>query len=228
MDFTDYLILYKENEKPASTFFHRHVSKNGAKVFSYIAIKMGITPNQISLLSLFLFIFSCFLICLGDVSGLFFSVVLLQFAYICDCSDGVVARYTSSSSSFGAYLDVLIDRVAGYIFTLVISYVAFRDFGLISGCITLASLTLYYFYSLSATFRPYYFPSLKGFMKKNDNLSIVKKLVKLAYEFIDTGIFYFIIALSLISGVVVEVAVIYGFISLLLTAGNLYVLYNDK
>ncbi len=229
MNFKEYLVFYKQNEKPASTFFHKHVSKNGAKVFSFMSIKLGFSPNSISVLSLLLLIAGCFFIFKGDAISLWASLILLQISYVCDCSDGVVARFRGLSSQFGAYLDILLDRVGGLIFLITIAYFSFVNIDISHDFLFFLSLLSYYCYHLSASFRPYYFPELKGYMKKsNQTLSIAKTIVKFTYEFIDTGVFYFIISIALIANYIEAVVYLYGLISSFLLAANMILLYKHK
>ena len=117
-DFKVHLENYKRYEKPASTFYHRHFSKNGAKLFTYISLKIGLTPNGISLLSFFLVFLSCYLIAYSRL--LVLSLVLLQIAYILDCSDGVVARMTGQGSRLGELVDVSFDRILGCLFSFAL------------------------------------------------------------------------------------------------------------
>ncbi|GIU46642.1 hypothetical protein TUM3794_39630 [Shewanella colwelliana] len=232
MKFKEYLVVYKELEKPASTFFHRHVSKNGAKVFSFVALKIGLSPNAISFLSFILLFLGCFLITTGNEMSLWFSLLALQLSYICDCSDGVVARFTKTSSNFGGYLDIFLDRVGGAIFLATLSYFAFAVLGVDNVFLFSSSLLLFYFYHLSATFRPYYFPELKGYMKRKGSegsvMPLLKAFVKFTYEFIDSGIFYFVMCISLIFGWLEMVAYFYGLVASILLSANILFLYKHK
>ena len=224
MGFNEYLVFYKQHEKPASTLYHKYISKNGAKVFSYIAIKLGISPNLISGLSFLFLLLACFFIV---TEQLWLSLALLQFSYICDCSDGVVARFTKKSSQFGAYLDILLDRMGGLIVLCTIGYYSIQFTDVSNTFIYVSSLIMCYFYHLSATFRPYYFPELKGYMKKkSNNLDFLKLVIKFLYEFIDSGIFYFIVSVALIFGYINPVVYFYGILSTSLFLANFVFLYR--
>lgn len=231
MNFSDYLAVYKKHEKPPSTLFHKLVSKNGAKVFSYICIKLGVTPNQISLFSLLLLCAGSFIVAYESDNGcmLWVAAILLQISYICDCSDGVVARYSGLSSKFGAYLDVLLDRIGGLIFSIAVGYYALIIEGVLYPKLFLFALIIYYFFQISSTLRPYYFPELSGKMKNSKKpKSILMFAVKFIYEFIDTGIYFFLVSLSIIFGVVGPVIYVYGMIATMLFFANLFVLYRHK
>lgn len=226
MNFNEFLVKYNEIEKPASTIYHKYFSKNGAKLFSFIFVKGNVTPNTISFTSFLLLIFGCVLLFANSIMINAIGIVLLQISYIFDCSDGIVARYFKMSSSFGAYLDVLLDRVGGLIFLITIYTCYLLNENTNYPTLVGISLVSCYFYHLSSSFRPYYFPKLKGYMKKKSQFNLAKAYVKFAYEFIDTGIFYLILSLSLVFGWLETVAIFYGIIGASLFSANLFLLYK--
>ena len=77
-----------------------------------------------------------------------------------------------------------------------------------------------------ALLRKHYFPLLDGFMKSDNSESIMRIIVKFIYEFIDTGIFFFILALSIFLDIILEVVVFYGLIGLALSLAMYIFLYN--
>ena len=96
-----------DTESPLDRVFHDPI----AMVFSRLFIRLGVTPNAVTLLSMVfgvaggvLFAFSNFWL---NLTG-----VLLQiFAAILDCSDGQVARLTGQTSRLGRVLDGTVDTV---------------------------------------------------------------------------------------------------------------------
>jgi phosphatidylglycerophosphate synthase len=162
----------------------------------------------------------------GEFLLMALAVLLLQVSYVFDCSDGIVARYSGLSSSFGAYLDVLLDRVGGALFMLSVFYCSIMLFELENPALVGFSLLVCFFYHLSSSFRPYYFPQLKGYMKSDSKVTLPKLFVKFSYEFIDTGIFYLILSTSILASVIEPVAYFYGVIGSLLLVGNMVVLYR--
>lgn len=94
-------------DTPLDTAFHRRLSRPITRV----AIALGLTPNQVSLLSLAvgLLAVSCF----WNASPLsaVFGLVLYAAAAVLDHSDGEVARLTLSESRLGEWLDVIGDTV---------------------------------------------------------------------------------------------------------------------
>ncbi|MGF1708928.1 CDP-alcohol phosphatidyltransferase family protein [Enterovibrio baiacu] len=226
MKFSEFLPLYKQHEKPASTKYHKYVSKNGAKLFSYIAIKLGITPNQVSLISTILIIVGCGLLLAENTALNLLAIAIIQLSYICDCSDGVVARLTKTSSKFGGYLDVTLDRITGlFLYGTIILYSINSSTSENEIYVITFSLFVIYSYQISSSFRLYHFPELKDYMKKGKR-SLISKCVSFVYEFIDSGILYLILTLSAIVGILPYVTFIYGLTAVLLFAGNMLILYK--
>ncbi|MBE1298285.1 MAG: hypothetical protein GJ680_00030 [Alteromonadaceae bacterium] len=217
--FREHLVEYNRHEKPASTFYHRHFSKNGAKVATYVFLKLGISPNFISLIS-FLTVFACsFFIAHSQYLGL--SLVLLQLSYIFDCSDGVVARITGKGSKFGEMVDVSFDRILGAIFSfslfihLVMNYSLDPEEYFIYAIL----LTSYLSFTFVSTLRGYIFKELKNKAKEKKK-GLVINLAFIIYEFIDTGIYYLIISIAVVVGLLDWVVALYGLMALPLILAN--------
>ena len=58
--------------------------------------------------------------------------------------------------------------------------------------------------------------------------SILVRLVKFVYEFIDTGIYFFIVSVSVLIGLVEPVIYFYGLIALALFSANMLYLYKNR
>lgn len=71
-------------------------------------VRMGLTPNQVTVLGLILVLTSCAQYLVFQSS--FWFGFLLALSLAGDALDGAVARLTRSSSRFGGYLDAVIDR----------------------------------------------------------------------------------------------------------------------
>ena len=78
---------------------------------AYAIDRLGITPNQLTILSL----------CLSLIAGNFFASGLfplgggiLAFALVMDILDGALARTTQQDTFFGAFLDSTVDRYADF------------------------------------------------------------------------------------------------------------------
>jgi hypothetical protein len=78
-----------------------------------------ITPNIISLLSIFFGIYSAYNYTVGNV---FLGGLLYFISYIFDATDGKVARITQTGKPYGAWLDICIDRLNLVFITTAIAY----------------------------------------------------------------------------------------------------------
>jgi phosphatidylglycerophosphate synthase len=230
INISDYYKLYKEYEHPPSTLFHKYISKNLAKVLTYFSLRLNLTPNFLTLLSFILIVIGVILIILDDGSSksVVFFIIFTQLSYALDCSDGVLARIQKRSSKFGAFFDVTMDRVSlatfymGVLWHYLYIHLSSDSF-LIDLTIMLISMFIYMIYQISTTNLIFFFPELKGHMKKKNNWSFKEKIVRVMYQFIDTGIFYFIIGLSMYMNVQVYVVSFYGVLGFILTLGVFYI-----
>jgi hypothetical protein len=79
------------------------------------AARIGLTPNQVTVASLFVGVLAAAAFALGHRWSLLAGAVLLQVAFLLDCVDGQLARYTRTFSRFGAWLDSVFDRGKEYL-----------------------------------------------------------------------------------------------------------------
>jgi len=108
----------RANDGFFSVFFLRRVSK----LLTWAAVKIGATPNQVTIASFAIGLYAAFLFAQGDTWSLIVGAILLQVSIIVDCVDGELARYTRKFSELGAWLDAITDRVKEYAVFLGLSY----------------------------------------------------------------------------------------------------------
>jgi phosphatidylserine synthase len=111
----------RANDGFFSVFFLRRVSK----LLTWAAVKVGATPNQVTIASFAIGLYAAFLFAQGDTWSLIGGAILLQVSIIVDCVDGEIARYTRKFSELGAWLDAITDRVKEYALFLGLAYGAF-------------------------------------------------------------------------------------------------------
>jgi phosphatidylserine synthase len=111
----------RANDGFYSVFFLRRVSK----LLTWAAVKVGATPNQITIASFAIGLYAAFLFAQGDTWSLIGGAILLQVSIIVDCVDGEIARYTRKFSELGAWLDAITDRVKEYAVFLGLAYGAY-------------------------------------------------------------------------------------------------------
>jgi len=100
----------RANDGFFSVFFLRKFSK----ILTWVAVKVGATPNQVTLISFGIGLYSAYAFSQGTFWQIFLGAVLLQLSIIVDCVDGELARYTRKFSQLGAWLDAVTDRVKEY------------------------------------------------------------------------------------------------------------------
>ena len=110
-------------------FFSVYVLRRFSKLLTWVAVKIGATPNQVTLASFAIGLYAAFLFAQGDTASLIAGAILLQVSIIVDCVDGELARYTRKFSELGAWLDAITDRVKEYAVFLGLAYGAFVHHG---------------------------------------------------------------------------------------------------
>ena len=100
----------RANDGFFSVFFLRKFSK----LLTWVAVKVGATPNQVTLISFAIGLYSAYAFSQGSFWWIFLGALLLQLSIIVDCVDGELARYTRKFSQLGAWLDAVTDRVKEY------------------------------------------------------------------------------------------------------------------
>jgi phosphatidylglycerophosphate synthase len=79
------------------------------------AARRGLTPNQVTVFSMLLGALAAAAFATGVRWGLVTGAVLLQAAFLFDCVDGQLARYTQRFSAIGGWLDAVFDRTKEYL-----------------------------------------------------------------------------------------------------------------
>jgi len=106
---------YRRTEKPRDILWNRFVARPLAALFVAALERSRVTPNQITLASLAVFLVSAaLLVLLPGQSGLLIAVGVLQLSYVLDCVDGQLARLRGTSSPVGAHLDFLMDEIKAF------------------------------------------------------------------------------------------------------------------
>ncbi|MBU3692268.1 MAG: CDP-alcohol phosphatidyltransferase family protein [Candidatus Nanopelagicaceae bacterium] len=100
----------RANDGFFSVFFLRKFSK----LLTWLAVRVNATPNQVTLISFAIGLYSAYSFAQGSFWWIFLGAALLQLSIIVDCVDGELARYTRKFSKLGAWLDAVTDRVKEY------------------------------------------------------------------------------------------------------------------
>jgi phosphatidylserine synthase len=107
--------------------FSVFVLRKFSKLFTWAAVRLKVTPNQITLISFAIGLLSAYEFSRGDFWSIFTGAILLQLSIIVDCVDGELARYTRKFSQLGAWLDAITDRIKEYLVFFGLAYGAAKN-----------------------------------------------------------------------------------------------------
>ena len=89
----------------------RYVNRKLSGVLTRMFIKLGLSPNAITIISMLIGLMGAACLALGSYQLGIIGALLFQFSVIVDCCDGEVARMTFAESPFGQELDIIADNV---------------------------------------------------------------------------------------------------------------------
>lgn len=107
-------VLLNSAVKATDGFFTTFFVSPYSRYIARWAAQRGLTPNQVTTASMVLGLLAAFAFATGDRGGMVAGAVLLQVAFVTDCVDGQLARYTRQFSKLGAWLDSVFDRGKEY------------------------------------------------------------------------------------------------------------------
>ncbi len=107
---------YRRTRKPKDILWNRFVARPLAAVVIVPLARTGVTPNQITLATLVVFLAGAAVMAfLPGWRALCVGVVILEISYVLDCADGQLARLKGTSSPVGAHLDFLMDELKAFV-----------------------------------------------------------------------------------------------------------------
>ena len=95
----------------ADSWFDRHVHRRLSRPLSALAIRLGLTPNMVSGLSLFFGLVGANGLGYGSAAAASLGFLFYFISVVLDHVDGEVARLTDAESRLSALLDVWVDAV---------------------------------------------------------------------------------------------------------------------
>ncbi|WP_371779870.1 CDP-alcohol phosphatidyltransferase family protein [Streptosporangium subroseum] len=101
--------------KGADGFFTTYFVSTYSRYIARWAARRGLTPNQVTLISIALGVAAALCFATGERAGMVAGGVLIYFAFVFDCVDGQVARYARKFGVLGAWLDATFDRFKEYV-----------------------------------------------------------------------------------------------------------------
>ena len=107
-------------------FYSTFVVRKLSTPLTRIAVKLGMSPNLITVISLVIALGSAVLFGAGAFWATVVAAIALQVSLVIDCVDGEVARATGKFSKVGAWLDASTDRVKEFAVYLGLAVGAWR------------------------------------------------------------------------------------------------------
>jgi phosphatidylglycerophosphate synthase len=103
-----YVATRKKNDQLFNHYFMRPI----AGVAVALLAKTPITPNQVTIINLVLFLVAAVLfVVLDDYRGGLVAIAVLELSYMLDCADGMLARHKKLASKAGHHFDFFTDEV---------------------------------------------------------------------------------------------------------------------
>lgn len=104
--------IYRATRKKHDLVFNVYLMRPIAGIVVGIFSKTPITPNQVTLLNLALFVVATALfVALPDYRGGLVAVLVLELSYCLDCVDGMLARFKKIASKEGHLFDFFTDEI---------------------------------------------------------------------------------------------------------------------
>ena len=94
-------VLLERANRPDDGFYSTFVLRKASTPLTALALRMRLTPNQVSVFSLFVGLAAALCFATGSWGGLLAGALLMQASLIIDCVDGEVARFTRAFSDLG-------------------------------------------------------------------------------------------------------------------------------
>jgi len=92
------------------------------RLIQFVVNRTRLSPNLITLLGLFLRLVTAGLFLSAGRIELVVGALCYTAAYVCDCTDGAVARLTGRTSEFGRYLDHISDLLGDVLILLALAW----------------------------------------------------------------------------------------------------------
>ncbi|HVH47656.1 MAG TPA: CDP-alcohol phosphatidyltransferase family protein [Labilithrix sp.] len=106
------LEIYRATRKKHDLVFNVYVMRPIAAFVVGLFAKTPITPNQVTLLNLFIFVLATILlVAMPDYRGGLLAIFVLELSYCLDCVDGMLARFKKIASKEGHLFDFFTDEI---------------------------------------------------------------------------------------------------------------------
>jgi hypothetical protein len=103
--------VYKRTRKKNDQVFNAYVMRPLAAAVVAVVAKTPVTPNQLTLLNLFIFVGAAIVfVLMPTFAGALIGVAVLELSYMFDCADGMLARHKQLASKEGHLFDFFTDE----------------------------------------------------------------------------------------------------------------------
>lgn len=114
--------VQKDRHTEIGNWLARRVGRPSAVYGTWLAVRLGLSANQVTALALLASVASAIAIGSGTRWGLVAGVALAQLAFWLDHVDGQVARWNGTASLDGVYLDYLMHHAANMLLGFALGY----------------------------------------------------------------------------------------------------------
>jgi hypothetical protein len=123
--------VYRETRKKNDQLFNTYFMRPIAAVVVAVLAPTGVTPNQLTLLNLALFVVaSALFVAFPSWAGALVAVAVLEVSYCFDCADGMLARFKKLASKVGHLFDFFTDESKAVLLVGALALRAWRVGGL--------------------------------------------------------------------------------------------------
>ena len=119
--------IYKDTRKKHDLVFNVYVMRPVAAAVVAVAARTPATPNQLTLLNLFVFLVAAvLLVAMPTFAGGLVAIAVLEVSYCLDCADGMLARHKKIASKEGHLFDFFTDEVKAVLLAAVLGVRLYR------------------------------------------------------------------------------------------------------
>ncbi|XYI01617.1 CDP-alcohol phosphatidyltransferase family protein [Sorangium sp. So ce1128] len=123
--------IYLATRKKHDQLFNTYVMRPLAGGVVALLARTAITPNQVTLLNLAVFVVAAaLLVALPTMAGGLAAIAVLELSYLLDCADGMLARHKQLASKEGHLFDFFTDELKAVLLSGALSVRFFRGGGL--------------------------------------------------------------------------------------------------
>ena len=122
--------MYRETRKKHDQLFNTYVMRPVAAVVVAVVAPSRVTPNQLTLLNLVVFVVAAALhVALPTWRGGLVAVAVLEVSYCFDCADGMLARFKKLASKTGHLFDFFTDELKAVLLVAALAVRSWRAGG---------------------------------------------------------------------------------------------------